>query len=664
MGRDIFQQRECWLEELREYVNRDESIICDAGYMSLPAITDEIREAAADPRPHTHLQRYDWKSRARDLDDTRAWLGPRLRALVEPAASDVSTAITADLLTPKRNGNFDLHNSKRPLVLAKVQALAKLLERDDTISAAWLDLVAACQSLDHSLYPTERVKFLRDTVVALCARREQDLGPFGSLRTAVEVLLGSDLQVRRAQFMLGDIEGLGEFEVGQDSDLTPSELQDLAARSVAARSPDGDYVVWFRIARAYVKGGVSVSHGDVTFYQAHSLSTALTDPNVAREMFDVVPEELLIEEIRQFQGATGDDGPSEIRGFEWQDRGLVYARVEVRGVKRHLAAARARTLLDAILQVNGTPENAWKILRGQLLFGEGERYLYNSLEWGLKETRDYGQLYYENDHFTETLKGMTDGGHVISAETAQSLAPVLRLQTELMDTPLSDAEAIVRAAVRAIEHCNTWATHGMLDWATFIDEYLLDVHTVETFAHHAVTDVFDAAVRYLPDHTPGAPAQPDLDAIRRDITIDDWDNRIIRNKTVAHTAALRRIYTDHWLRRRLAELDDTLASAGSLAAAFTQEQSRVNARVDRLRRSRNAAIHGGTLSAAACESIAVFAHRIARMALNNVVRATVDNETVDAHTKARRDEYHQRSDNLKQSGDLEYLFGIPRASSV
>lgn len=664
MGHDIFQQRERWLEELREYVNRKEAIICGAGYMSLPAIADEIREAAADPRPHTRQQRYDWKSRARDLDDTRAWLGPQLRTQVESAAADLSRTITTDLLIPKRNGNFDLDDSKRPLVLAKVQALRTLLERDHAISAAWRDLVTACQSSDYNLYPTERVEFLRDAVVAFCAGREQDLGLFGSLRTAVDVLFGGDRHVRRAQFILGDIAALGDFEIGQDSDLTPAELEDLAARSVAAPSPDGDYVVWFRMAPAYVKGGLSISHGDVTFYPGSRLSTALPDPDVVREMFDVVPEELLIEEIRQFQGCTGDKGPTESRGFEWQDPALVYARVEVHGVKRHLAIAHARTLLDAILQVNGTPTDAWKILRGQLFFAEGEPFHYQSIEWGPRGTRDRGQLYYENDHFTETLKEMTDNGHVITEETAQALAPVLRLQTELLDIPPADAEAVVRAAVRVIEHCNIWTTHGTLDWAAFIEEYLLDVYTVEGFAHRAVTDVFEAAVRYLPDYTPGAPAQPDLDAIRSDITTADWGNGIIRSNTVVHTATLRGIYTDHWLGRRLAELDDTLASPGALAAAFQQEQSRVEARVNRLRRSRNASIHGGTLSAAACESIAVFAYRIARLALNNVVRATVDNETVDAHTKARRDEYHQRSDNLKQSGDLSCLFGISTSPST
>jgi hypothetical protein len=639
-------------------VKRKEMIICGAGYMSLPAVTDEIVEAATDARQHTNQQRYDWKSRARDLDDARTWLGPQLLAQVEPAASEVSKAITNDLLTAKASGKFGLDDSKRPHVLAKAQALAALLQRDDAISAAWRDLVAACQSSDHSLYPTERVKFLRDAVVSLCARRQQDLGPFGSLHTAVAVLLGSALDVRRAQFILKDIESMGGFEIGRDSDLAPDALEYLAARSVAAPSPDGDYVVWFRMAPAFVKGGPSASHGDVTFYQATRLASALTEPDVVREMFDVVPEELLIEEIRQFQAST-DNGPSDTRGFEWRDPALVYARVEVHGVKRHLAVTRARALLDAILKVNGTPEDAWKVLRGNLLFGEAERFHYPSIEWGPKGSRDFGQLYYENDHFTDSLKEMTVDGHVITAESALALAPVLRLQTELLDVPPSDSEAAVRAAVRAIEHCNTWTTGGALDWAAFIEEYLLDVYTVEAFAHRAVTNAFDAAVRYLPDHSPGAPAQPDLDAIRADITTNDWGNRIIRSKTVAHTSALRRIYTDHWLGRRVAELDDTLASAGTLAAAFQEEQSRVNARVDRLRRSRNAAIHGGPLSVAACESIADFARHIATMALNNVIRATVDNETVDAHTKARRDEYHQRSENLMSSGDLEYLFAVP-----
>ncbi len=228
----------------------------------------------------------------------------------------------------------------------------------------------------------------------------------------------------------------------------------------------------------------------MTFYKASQLATALTDPDVVRGV-RCDSEELLIEEVRQFQAST-ENGPTDTRGFQWQDPALVYARVEVHDVKRHLAVARAQVLLDAILQVNSPPEDAWKVLGGHLLFGESQRFHYHSIEWGPKEPRDFGQLYYENDHFTDSLQEMTNDGHVITAESAQALAPVLRLQTELLDIPPSDAEATY-GPLSANRAPQPGATRGALDWAAFIEEYLLDVYTVETFAHRAVTNAFDAA---------------------------------------------------------------------------------------------------------------------------------------------------------------------------
>lgn len=87
MARNIFDQRERWLEELRKYVREDASVICEAGYMSLPAITDEIAEAALDPQPHDGQQKNDWVSRARDLDDSLSWTGPELAVLADMPTS-------------------------------------------------------------------------------------------------------------------------------------------------------------------------------------------------------------------------------------------------------------------------------------------------------------------------------------------------------------------------------------------------------------------------------------------------------------------------------------------------------------------------------------------------------------------------------------------------
>ena len=282
-------------------------------------------------------------------------------------------------------------------------------------------------------------------------------------------------------------------------------------------------------------------------------------------------------------------------GFEY-DPQLVYARITVRDVERHHAVETARMHLDAVLAVVEVHENMWKVLDGHLFFDDTPSYL--TPRWGLKKPLPE-PIFYENDYFTTHLREMASEGDVITAEAARLLQPVLRLQAALTSVPRSDPEAIVMAAVRAIEHCNTWvAPLGGYRWYGFAEEYLFDEYTVTMFANRAVRDVFAAVVQYVPDHSPGAPAQPQLDAIRKDLAAPGWSLRIDRQKTLNHVAALKQIYAGHWLARQLNETDDILSSTAALSAAFDTERDRLDARVKRLTRTRNAAIHGGPLSAA------------------------------------------------------------------
>lgn len=52
----------------------------------------------------------------------------------------------------------------------------------------------------------------------------------------------------------------------------------------------------------------------------------------------------------------------------------MYARVQVSDIERRLAVARARILLDAVLQISGPPVDAWKVLGSHVLFGKTERF--------------------------------------------------------------------------------------------------------------------------------------------------------------------------------------------------------------------------------------------------------------------------------------------------
>jgi hypothetical protein len=74
-----------------------------------------------------------------------------------------------------------------------------------------------------------------------------------------------------------------------------------------------------------------VTHGDVTFYEAQALASLLIHHDRARELFDVMPEELLTDEIRDLQRSGKVDDHT---GFEYAPQ-LVYARVTVHDVERH-----------------------------------------------------------------------------------------------------------------------------------------------------------------------------------------------------------------------------------------------------------------------------------------------------------------------------------------
>lgn len=651
----MFEQHVRWLEELEEYTNRTEAVTCRAGYMPLTAIAQEITAACADARVHDHMQIDSWESSGADLFDSLQWIGPELLALVDTPAQAVHQAITNGLLLPRPGARPRIDDTKRPFVAAQTALLAAVLDHDDVLVAAWRDLVASCRDLNHVLYPSERIAYLRDTLVGLSEYRRQDRRYFSPISTAVQVLIGYQSSVQQAQAMVGDPVDPDPYHPQAKANLTDTELANLAARCILERPPTGDYVTWFRLSEGYFLGrDPCVTHGDITFYEAQALASLLIHQEDARKELDVVPEELLTDEIRDLQRSNNIN---EHTGFEYLP-GLVYARVAVHDVERHLAVETARRHLGAVLAVVGHHDDMWKVLDGHLFF-DGSPWNPSIPRWGLKQPRPE-QVFYQNDHFARDLADFTANGHLITAETADQLQPALGLSSALNDAPPTDAEAMVMAAVRAIEHCNTWTVPtGGRRWYGFIDEYLTDGYTLRVFAQQVVFDVFAATQQYLPDRTPGAAPPRELAAIQQDIVLDGgWGTRIDSPKTISHVATLRGIYANHWLARRLAESDGILSSPAAISTAFDEERRRVDAKVKRLTRSRNAAIHGGPLSEAACGTITHCAATLAQDALNTTIWATVTGQKLDVYATRRRDEHRQRIANLKNGGDLANLFTL------
>ncbi|WP_373235092.1 hypothetical protein [Mycobacterium marinum] len=653
-GLSMFEQRDRWLEELREHTGPKELVTCASGHMALTATSAELTAACADPQTHDKQKIRDWESLETDLADALDWVGPKLGALVGGLGQAIRQTITNHLLAPGPNGGARLDDTKRPVVGAATAALTAVLGDDDLLVAAWRDLVTACRTVDHTLYPYERIRFLRDTLIGLSEYRRQGLG-FGSpVRTAVDVLFGNASNVRYAKAMVGDpIDTTDPYDPRAKSGLTDDELADLAERCIVTGSLAGEYVVWFRISPAYIPVVDCVTHGDVTFFDAQVLAGALTDHERARQL-DVVPEELLTDEIRELQLSTE---LSDHMGFEPAAQ-LLYARVTARNVERHRAAETARMYLDTVLAVVGVPDGMWKVLGGHLFF-DGEPTYSLPVRWGLKEQPEE-QTFYQNDFVTTHLSEINAEGHVITAAAAVQLQKVLRLRSALNTAPRSDPEGVVMAAVRAIEHCNTWAVPaGGLNWYRFAIDYLSDRGTLSACADRVVSDVFAAVKQHRPEPRPDLKTVRELDAISKDITVRaGYGERTDMLKTPAHVSALKAIYANHWLARQLAETDGFLTSTAMLSATLDLEQLRFKTKVERLRRTRNAAIHGGILSETACATIADFAAYLAHQALTATIWAIVTGNPVDADTASRRDECRERIRRLKQSGDLANLFKL------
>lgn len=260
------------------------------------------------------------------------------------------------------------------------------------------------------------------------------------------------------------------------------------------------------------------------------------------------------------------------------------------------------------------------------------------------------------------LRNLEGTGLQVTLDVAHRLTAVRQLSEALKAVPRTDPEGIVMAAVRAIEHCNTWTTGGRKQWTEFITSYLLDGFTRVSFLKRALEHTAVAIVSTRPNRSPGAPPVPELDAIREAVSEGIGGTNFNLEIAMRQISPLKKIYAEHPLARPLSELDAVLQSGTSIGRAMDDERERVKARVARLTRSRNAAIHGGPLSGAACDSIAEFARVLADQALTVVTQAIVRNESIPKYVRATRDENRQRNEALRRTGDQRHF--IPDTDSA
>lgn len=634
-------QQDRWVGELVAVL--EDRFTMYVAAMTLPAATNELIAWLGDTREFVATQYDDWRSVLSDFRRAYMESGPKLRResdrhyrLIEQQFPNLFTTSTSSC----GGRPLSLDEDVRRALLSSAQALKTALASDDSIAAAWTDLQTACEK-PPSL--AEDIEFKHMSVWAIAEQRRQDIRPVVGLpsrlaavmraeRTAIE---HEQQEIRSAQPL-----STGLPPGAQENELPAWQRADLCGKILRKGAQKSDCIVWLRLEPA-VPHQVEVTHGQVTFYHAPLLTQCLGHPERARD-FTVIPAEVLdLDPL--IQGDTN---------LAWTaEPSIVYARVHLPGIEIHLARAQARTLVSALIEVNEPPRGSWTIHNEAILFADGGLLDYRG--WGPTETYLWSRTA-SIDAVARRIELMRPESRTVDMTTTERLAAPLALASALTRAHEESAEATVMAAVRAIEHVNARVIGGRSDWAAFVRKYFKQA------ASRAQLDEFLSAfakfaTRTVPD--PGAAPPADLAEIKEQLWTTSANVDYFKvNEAVNHLSRLREIYQQHWLHRGLAELDSTFASGASVAARLDAYGRRFDIHLKRLKRLRNAAIHGGPVTPDACASIAKFAHELGHYCLNQAILAHLTDTDIRTHMENFRDNERHRRDSIEANSAYSELF--------
>lgn len=643
----LIRQHEPWVEELSVQLQFDGLITGNGSVLTLPAATSDLLDWVGDQRAFLPVQHDDWQQVIGDYRDSLESSGPKIRETVS-APIAATNALLGDLISSSSNPDgsvtYQMDSAARVDLLAALQQLAAALASEEAMIAAWRDLVRTCERRGRMV---DEVSFRRDTLWAVAAARGLDGGRFGIFRDVREVLTDDAEAVKREQCRAAGIDYHPSLPEWQPSGLKAWERLPLCEQILTRPPAKADCIVWLRLEPTHLPQ-YEVTHGDVTFYNASYLSAHIGHPELAGH-FQVPPMEVLSPpEIPPLVG-EGE--------VEWEDEwNMAYARVVLRDTQIHDAEAQARTLIEALKVVNHAEPGAWQILGGCILFVNGERSPYS---WGPKDDVRYHPYYPENDRLGRDIERMQYRSYELTAQSIHALQDAIDLLAALKLSSKEGPQATVMAAVRAVEHVNVWTSGGGMHWADFASFYFKKAHARVRFVEFLGYFTRNAVER-VPDYRPGAPAIPQLNKLRAKLSVmtpyghGAFDVR----QGVDHVATLKGIYGDHWLARGLGEVETAVSTPAAMYARLDYYCRRFERHLRRLKRLRNAGIHGGPVSPVACQSVSTFAYNLGHQILNEAIAALMTGSDVRSHIENYRADHIERYERVQAARDVDALFVV------
>ncbi|MCC3317959.1 MULTISPECIES: hypothetical protein [Nocardia] len=621
---------ERWLSELVAILN--EQVVVYTDVMPVPYAAVELLAWLHDPRDFQPIQHRDWQSAIRDYKESFRLTGPRLQRFLQNEHRTLETQL--DSLFTEINGKHELDEHARAAAAAAVDNLLAATVSDPAVIAAWKDMIKETQSTARH---TDCLESRRQCWLAIIELRRQSTDEI--VRRCAEILNNSDAAPQHLLSLL-TADKKQDLVINESEPLRPFQKLALCEAVLTAPTPTGDCVVWLRFDGAHIRQ-MEIAHGNINLYAAQLLG-----PLVGR----VDSSSAL--KFRPPELATPIRNPGTDEEIRWdEDPGIVYVRVSLDAIPLHLAVSQARAIAATLVQITDPLPGTWHLHHSETVYIDGKLRRGGTWPQTSAAARQARRHIDDIGHRLEDVGAITT---ITGIATIEQVKVALSLRSALTSAWDTGPVELVMAAVRALEHVTAWA--GGHDWTTFLSKRFRNAVSHVQLVEF-VNTVMEATAANTPSNEPFAEPPEELQRLTNDF--HEWNgqaDQLIPLAAIGHAAALRDIFANHWLHRALAEVAGAFESGTVLNAKLEAIDRRFDRHLDRLRRVRNSAIHGGPITTGTCETIASFAFHLSRYCLEQALLANLTGGDIPDHIERFSDDQASRRNMAIAQQSYERLF--------
>jgi hypothetical protein len=623
---DTHKKHTRWINELVLLLNNKEYYISGSAVLTLTASLEDLTGWLNDTRPYDGAHKLSWESAIEDYHASLNQIGPKLEALTKVEAREL-TNLLKDM--PKNLAN-------RQLAITKAGILAKTLSSDQAIIASWQDLVDSCQDMS---IKTNQLYLLRDQLYDIARAKSLDIKKFDGSGSLVSILQDQYIDIQLAIDDLAGVETQFNFtgdDFTKSYGMPLSDRLNLCEKLLTTSPTPRHNIVWLTIRNASLHRP-SVQHGVVTLFDGKWLHGNLfAAPGHANR--NSLPVEL-----------SNEDAFISKHDFKDEEHTL-YARIDLGMGAGYTAVDKARSILGALIAYNLPKKNNWQIAGDYLLFRDG-----HFLASGHSSRHEIDAMYFPSyDSVSYNLEEMTTDGIVINHNIDLLLDEALNLRQQLIQSENGEPLIRIMNAVRALELTNSWTTRTSGNWHEYTHDLFRD-----QWSRFALLDLIDSIGNNAIDDPFGLPDERHerLRQIRSDIiTPSQMKYTFDRGKLINHLPELQSLYQNQTKIRALNELSDILSDGNTVFSKLDELTHDYDLFLNRLRRYRNAAQHGGPTNRKSSDGLCIFAERIAHFALYRTINSILTGKDALVEMERVRDENALHFKNLQSGAPISNLF--------